>query len=304
MPDTHVNFAYSTVATAPSPATTGTSLVVAAATGALFPAVPFNATIWPTGLQPLSTNAEIVRVIARTTDTLTIMRAQESSTVRTVIVGDQIAATVTARTMTDVESASSPDLAVSLRISPRENVIPADSYAHVGTDYQIGGMYGPLLTATGPYNTNADRIEAIPVTLPSRMVFTGLRAFAWTGTPGFGLSGNMKAAVYADSGGAPAALLYSSAGSAFAAADLSVRMAFTSAIEVSGNIWIAYLTDTSSATINATTETGAVAKSAVYSVGFPDPFGSPALTGVNEASVYAVAEYATEVGSGAILEIA
>jgi len=104
MADSHKNFAYSTVATAPSPASSGTSLVVAAGQGALFPAVPFNATVWPTGVAPISSNAEIVRVTNIATDTLTITRAQESTSARTVIVGDQIAACVTAKTLTDVET--------------------------------------------------------------------------------------------------------------------------------------------------------------------------------------------------------
>lgn len=104
MADAHANFAYSTVATAPSPATSGTSLVVAAGEGARFPTAPFNATIWPTGVIPLSTNAEIVRVTARATDTLTITRAQEGSSARTVVAGDQIAATWTVKALTDVET--------------------------------------------------------------------------------------------------------------------------------------------------------------------------------------------------------
>lgn len=102
--DAHSNFSYSTVATAPSPATTGTSLVVAAGEGARFPAAPFNAVIWPTGVQPLSTNAEIVRVTARATDTLTITRTQEGTSARTVVVGDQIAANITNKTLTDIEA--------------------------------------------------------------------------------------------------------------------------------------------------------------------------------------------------------
>lgn len=101
--DSHKNLAVSLVATAPSPATSGTSLVVTTGQGARFPAVPFNATIWPTASQPDPSNAEIVRVTARSTDTLTITRAQEGTVARTVIVGDQIAATITAQTLTDVE---------------------------------------------------------------------------------------------------------------------------------------------------------------------------------------------------------
>lgn len=102
--DAHSNFAYSTVATAPSPANSGTSLVVDAGDGALFPAVPFNATVWPAGAQPLVSNAEIVRVTDITTDTLTITREQEDTTARTITVGDQIAATISVKTFTDIES--------------------------------------------------------------------------------------------------------------------------------------------------------------------------------------------------------
>lgn len=106
MPDFHTNFAYSLVATAPSPASSGTSLIVTAGTGVLFPLPPFNATVWATGASPVSTNAEIIRVTAISTDTFTIERAQESSSARTVIIGDQIAATITSKTMTDIESAT------------------------------------------------------------------------------------------------------------------------------------------------------------------------------------------------------
>lgn len=104
MADAHKNFAYSTVAVAPTPAASGVTLDVAAGTGTLFPAVPFNATVWPTGVQPTAANAEIVRVTNIATDTFTVTRTQESTSARTVIVGDQIAATVTAKTLTDVEA--------------------------------------------------------------------------------------------------------------------------------------------------------------------------------------------------------
>lgn len=101
--DKHTNFAYSTIATAPSPASSGTSLVVASGEGALFPTVPFNCVIWPVGSNPLSTNAEIVRVTNISGDTFTIIRSQESSSARSIIVGDQICAAITAKTFTDIE---------------------------------------------------------------------------------------------------------------------------------------------------------------------------------------------------------
>ncbi len=101
--DAHANFASTTVATAPSPATSGTSLVVAAGTGALLPTPPFNMTVSPASANPTAANAEIIRVTVVSTDTLTITRAQEGTSARTIIVGDQIANTVTAQTLTDVQ---------------------------------------------------------------------------------------------------------------------------------------------------------------------------------------------------------
>ena len=107
MADLHANFAWSTVATAPSPAASGTSLVVATGEGARFPTPPFNATIWPTASQPLTTNGEIVRVTAIVVDTFTITRTQENTSARTILISDQIAATITTLTLTDIEAAAS-----------------------------------------------------------------------------------------------------------------------------------------------------------------------------------------------------
>jgi len=90
------NFAYSLVATPPSPATSGTSLTVTATQGAYFPAAPFDATIWPAGVQPTNANAEIVRVTAVATDTFTITRAQYGTTAQSITAGYQIAQTIDA----------------------------------------------------------------------------------------------------------------------------------------------------------------------------------------------------------------
>jgi hypothetical protein len=108
MADAHANFAYSTVATAPSPASAATSLVVQSGEGADFPTPPFNATVWPYGAQPDVDTAEIVRVTAIAGDTFTITRGPQTGDPgginRSIIVGDQIAATVTVKTLTDVEN--------------------------------------------------------------------------------------------------------------------------------------------------------------------------------------------------------
>ncbi len=103
MADSHANFAYGTVLTAPSPASSGTTLTLSSGAGALMPAVPFNATVWPTGVNPLNSNAEIVRVTNVSGDDVTIQRAQEGTSARSILVGDQFAATITAKTLTDAE---------------------------------------------------------------------------------------------------------------------------------------------------------------------------------------------------------
>ncbi len=119
MADAHKNFAYSSVTgtTSPNgsdPGTSGTSITVQYGQGILFPSPPFNATIWPTGAQPTltgstATTAEIVRVTNIQDDTLTVIRADgatgepnNTSVNRTIVVGDQIAAGITDKTIDDV----------------------------------------------------------------------------------------------------------------------------------------------------------------------------------------------------------
>ncbi len=151
--DSHKNFAASLVATAPSPASSGTSLVVTTSDGAKFPTPPFNATVWPAGVQPTTANAEIVRVTNITSDTLTITRAQESSSARSIIIGDQIAATVTVKTLTDVESAVAQ--VVGARQSASAIVI-GHSYTVAGgtaNQYQ-GGMVSRLQAMLGIHADN------------------------------------------------------------------------------------------------------------------------------------------------------
>lgn len=90
------NLAISTVATAPSPATSGTSLTVATGHGSRFPSSgSFPIVIWPTATNPDPSNAEIALCTAVSGDVLTITRAQEGTSARTVVVGDQVMLAVT-----------------------------------------------------------------------------------------------------------------------------------------------------------------------------------------------------------------
>jgi hypothetical protein len=168
------NFAYTTVGTAPSPASSGTSLVVA--DGTVFPAVPFNATIWPTAAQPLSSNAEIVTVTNIATNTLTITRAQESTSARTVLVGDQIAQTVTTGllddlvgwTVTEVDFGTTPvwDATFTVtdaNVSATSDVTVAISgkvaTGRVGNDHAWDGLICAALPAAGSFELT---VLAIP----------------------------------------------------------------------------------------------------------------------------------------------
>lgn len=102
--DSHVNLAYALVVTAPSPALSGTSLTVTTGLGGTLGTPPFNMTVWATGASPTTNNAEIVRVTGIAGDVLTITRAQEGTAARSIIQGDQIASTMTAKTFTDIEA--------------------------------------------------------------------------------------------------------------------------------------------------------------------------------------------------------
>ena len=103
--DAHSNLALAKIVTAPSPATSGTSLTIDAAFVSLFPATPFNCTVYPANLPPTNANAEIVRVTNITSNTFTIVRAQEGTTAKAIAAGWLIANTISKKVITDIESA-------------------------------------------------------------------------------------------------------------------------------------------------------------------------------------------------------
>jgi hypothetical protein len=144
--DAHKNFAFSTVASAPAPAGSGLSLDVAAGDGTKFPTPPFNATVWPVGAQPTTSNAEIVRVTLIVGDTLTIARTQESTAARTILVGDQIAANITAKTLTDVENVK---LFQNEYVSSEDETVRANSQVILEDYYELGSGFATELVATG-----------------------------------------------------------------------------------------------------------------------------------------------------------
>lgn len=81
------DYATGIVLTAPSPMSSGTSLVLQSGQGTRFPAVPFYVTAHPPMEMPTIDNAEKIKVTAVSTDTLTIERAQGDTTAKNIDVG-------------------------------------------------------------------------------------------------------------------------------------------------------------------------------------------------------------------------
>lgn len=158
--DAHKNLAIASVATAPSPATSGLTLTLAAGEGARMPAVPFNATVWSASTLPTPLSAEIVRVTAMTGDAITAMlRAQEGTTARAVIIGDLFAATVTVKALTDIESGANFGAAsFTGNVNGLHTVGVTNASAAAGAMAQVkvdaGGSIGTL-TAFAPTHATA-----------------------------------------------------------------------------------------------------------------------------------------------------
>lgn len=168
MIDPHANFAYSTILTAPSPATSGTSTAVQSGDGLKFPAVSFNALVWPAGVNPLASNAEIVRVTNIATDTFTIVRTQESTSARTIVVGDQIAAGITAKTLQDVERQEIFNKGAGI-ISQNFPLLEATAAVAVSSTRVYGGLL-PLV-AGDPINNISVGVRAAGAgTIPTSLV--------------------------------------------------------------------------------------------------------------------------------------
>ena len=84
------DFATGTVATAPSPATSGTSLVLQTGEGSRMPATPFYSVAHPTNEFPTLDNAEKIQVTGVSGNTLTIVRAQGDTTAKSIATGWRI----------------------------------------------------------------------------------------------------------------------------------------------------------------------------------------------------------------------
>lgn len=151
--DNHKNFAGTVVVTPPTPAASGTTLIVF--DGTVFPAAPFNISIWPSNATPTPTNAEVARVTAISSNTLTITRAQESSVARAITTGDNVANTVTKKALADLEGVVAPlnTLASGGVLSATALGVPVTSAALTANGFVLGGGAGAVPTSTAALTT-------------------------------------------------------------------------------------------------------------------------------------------------------
>lgn len=115
--DPFVNFGFGIVKTPPSPADSGTTLELYPGHGiTIDPSVDgeYNVVIVPNNVKPLSANSEIVRITAKSADTFTIDRAEESTNARTIQEGDFVFLDVTAKTLTDIRNMLTARLAATI----------------------------------------------------------------------------------------------------------------------------------------------------------------------------------------------
>ena len=161
--DALTNLATSTVATAPSPATSGTSLVVAAGTGVRYPAVPFDVTLCAPGTKPDPTNAEIARCTAVSTDTLTLTRAQYGTTAQSVSVGWYVDNDVTANLLSQLVPLSTVTTAGDLIVGTGAGTVGRLGIGANGDVLTVSaGALGYAAPATG-----VDLLQFFQSTLPS-----------------------------------------------------------------------------------------------------------------------------------------
>lgn len=95
------NFAFSTLAVGCN--TTATSLALATGTGAKFPTLAAGEYFYAT-LENASLNREVVKVTARVTDTITVVRGQDNTTARSWNAGDSIALRLNAGALDDFKA--------------------------------------------------------------------------------------------------------------------------------------------------------------------------------------------------------
>ena len=156
------NNAFATLAS--SITSSSTSITLTTGQGARFPTLGAGDYFYAT-LVDTSNNLEIVKCTARSTDVLTVVRAQESTTARAYNTGDRIEIRLTAQTFIDAVSEIGPT-----QVSDELNTATGYFQVAKGTTAQRPGS-----PATGMvrFNTTLNYLEAVSythLTLPTKRI--------------------------------------------------------------------------------------------------------------------------------------
>ena len=153
-----VLFTNNAASTLASPITnSATSLTVASGQGALFPTITGNDYFMCTLQNVAGTAIEIVKVTAISTDTLTIVRAQEGTTASAFNAGDKVQLRVTAGEMTNLVAGS----------------------ARGGNTDQVFFENGKTVTANYTITSGKNAVSAGPVTINTSITVTVPTGSRW-----------------------------------------------------------------------------------------------------------------------------
>lgn len=175
------NLAYATVAVAPSPALSGTSITVAAGKGSLFPASNFTITVYPPNTPPLASNAEICLCTSRTGDVLTIVRAQEGTTAKSIATGWQLANTATALDFTEIQDSIIQFISAGTTKASASEVVFSNSN---GVTFGVNGQTITASVATGAGG------GGVAISAAGSSQDTGTIVFSNSNNVSFGMNGS------------------------------------------------------------------------------------------------------------------
>lgn len=129
-----------------------TSLTVASTTGALFPTLTGSNFFYCTLQNTAGSTVEIVKVTARSTDTFTIVRAQEGTTASAFASGDKVELRLTAGEITELFNSI-------VQGGGTDNVF-VENDRTVTTSYTL--TTGRNASSVGPITTNSGVVVTIP----------------------------------------------------------------------------------------------------------------------------------------------
>lgn len=143
--EVHRNFAFSTVAVAPSPATSGLTLTVASGHGGRFSST-MKVVVCPAGTAPDSGNAEVTDIASIAGDVLTLgTRGLDGSSARAIVAGDQIFAPILASYLAALEAALGASATGIIPVLTADPGSPVDNTGWILITAEGGGVESATL---------------------------------------------------------------------------------------------------------------------------------------------------------------